>query len=278
MFPRGARPFPGYVSSISGRGEKTGVTLLVHETFLSIQGESTRAGRPCFFLRLSGCNLRCAWCDTRAAWTGGREHRVDDLVALAREAGCPLVEVTGGEPLLQPETPALVTALCDAGFEVLVETNGSRDIGVLDPRSSAIVDVKCPGSGESGAMDPGNLARLRPGDELKFVLGDRADYEFARGILREMARRAGAATGEACSGQFGQDRSQGRFAQSGQPCPPGGEANPAWVRPGCVAHLSPVFGGLDPRELAAWMLADRLDARLGLQWHKYIWGPEATGV
>ena len=188
------------------------------------------------------------------------------------------MEVTGGEPLLQPEAPALVAALCDAGFEVLVETNGSLDIGVLDARCSAIVDVKCPGSGESGAMDPANLARLRPGDELKFVLVDRTDYEFARDILRDLARRNGALPEDACPGQFGQFGPLGRFDQSGQACPSEVETNPAWVRPGLVAHLSPVSGCLDPRELAAWMLADRLDARLGLQWHKYIWGPEATGV
>lgn len=254
------------------------MSLLVHETFLSIQGESTRAGRPCFFIRLSGCNLRCAWCDTRAAWTGGREFGVEALVGLAREAGCPLVEVTGGEPLLQAETPALVAALCDAGFEVLVETNGSRDIGVLDVRCKAIVDVKCPGSGESASNDPENLKRLRLGDELKFVLADRADYEFARDILRELARRAGAAPDDASPGRFGKSETMVRFDQSGQTCPVESGTAPAWVRPGHVAHLSPVFGRLDPRELAAWMLADRLDARLGLQWHKYIWGPEATGV
>ena len=127
-------------------------------------------------------------------------------------------------------------------------------------------------------MDPANLARLRPGDELKFVLGDRADYEFARGILRELARRPGEAEGDACPGQSGPFGPLGRFDQSGQACPSEAEASPSWVRPGHVAHLSPVFGRLDPRELAAWMLADRLDARLGMQWHKYIWGPEATGV
>ncbi len=212
------------------------MTLVVHETFVSIQGESTHAGRPCFFIRLSGCNLRCAWCDTRAAWTGGQERSLDELLALARDAACPLVEVTGGEPLLQAETPALVSALCRGGFEVLVETNGSLDISPLDPAATAIVDIKCPSSGESKANDLGNLARLRPADELKFVLADRTDYVFARDLVREMAR------------------------------------------PGRAVHFSPVFGTLDPKVLAAWMLEDRLAVRLGLQWHKYIWGPEATGV
>ena len=265
------------------------MSLLIHETFLSIQGESTHAGRPCFFIRLSGCNLRCAWCDTRAAWTGGREFALEELTAMARQEGCPLVEVTGGEPLLQAETPALVAALCDAGFEVLVETNGSRDIGVLDARCAAIVDVKCPGSGEAAANDPDNLKRLRPADELKFVLADREDYEFARDVVRGLARSGPMDAGEGMTGlpagglrrgvwPEGAREKSGTSARTGFPGSPDAAGIPGWMLPGAAVHFSPVFGRLDPRELAAWITRDRLAVRLGLQWHKYIWGPEATGV
>jgi 7-carboxy-7-deazaguanine synthase len=209
--------------------------LKVHELFASLQGESSYAGWPCGFLRLSGCNLACSWCDTLYAGDSFAEMTVADAVAALVDLGLPLVEITGGEPLLAPETPRLVAALADAGLTVLVETNGSLDIGVLDARAVAVVDVKCPGSGMDGRNDYANLDRLRPRDEVKFVLTDRADYEFAREIA-------------------------------------------AWIRTGHMVHFSPVPCRLDPARLAAWMVADRLRARLSLQLHKYIWSPDARGV
>lgn len=161
------------------------MTLKVHEIFASIQGESSFAGQVCAFLRLSGCNLDCVWCDTRHAAAAFTVMSV----AAAREAllayGLPLVELTGGEPLLSPHVPGLAASLADAGRTVLVETNGSRDISVLDPRVVAVMDIKCPGSGMEPQNDYGNLDRLRPRDEVKFVLAGREDYLFAR----EMTRR-----------------------------------------------------------------------------------------
>ncbi len=211
------------------------MSLRVHEIFASIQGESSFAGWPCAFLRLSGCNLSCAWCDTRHAL----ESFAEMSVAAVREAllafGLPLVELTGGEPLLAPETPALAASLADAGLTVLVETNGSRDISVLDPRVVAVLDVKCPGSAMEQENDYGNLDRLRPRDEVKFVLAGREDYLFARDVARHV---------------------WGSHA----------------------VHFSPVSGALDPADLAAWMVADKVRARLSLQLHKYIWGPDARGV
>lgn len=211
------------------------MTLPVHEIFASIQGESSYAGWPCAFLRLSGCNLDCAWCDTRHAL----ESFTDMPVAAARAAllafGLPLVELTGGEPLLSPHIPPLAAQLCDAGLTVLVETNGSRDISVLDGRVVAIVDIKCPGSGMEGRNDYANLERLRPRDEVKFVLAGREDYRFALDVARRV-----------------------------------------WA--GHMVHFSPVAGALDPAELAGWMVADRVRARLSLQLHKHIWHPDARGV
>lgn len=210
-------------------------TLKVHEIFASIQGESTYAGWPCAFLRLCGCNLDCVWCDTRYACQSFAEM----TVAQARDAllayGLPLVELTGGEPLLCPHTPELAASLADAGATVLVETNGSLDIGVLDARVIAIMDVKCPGSGMEARNDYANLERLRPRDEVKFVLASREDYLFARETAGRVSR-----------------------------------AN--------VVHFSPVSGQLDPADLAAWMVADKVRARLALQLHKYIWSPDARGV
>ena len=209
--------------------------LKVHEIFASIQGESGYAGFPCGFLRLCGCNLACSWCDTTYALDSFREMSVEAAAGELVGLGLPLVELTGGEPLLAPATPALAARLADTGLTVLVETNGSLDISALDPRTIAIMDVKCPGSGMEGRNDYGNLDRLRPRDEVKFVLCGREDYQFAR----EVARR---------------------------------------VPSGNTVHFSPVAGALDPRHLAAWMVADRVRARLGLQLHKIIWSPEARGV
>lgn len=159
------------------------MSLAVCEVFASIQGESSFAGRPCVFVRLAGCNLRCAWCDTPYAWAGGAERTVDALAAEALSFGLPLAELTGGEPLLQPETPELARRLLDAGLTVLVETNGSLDITALPPRAVAIVDMKGPSSGEAERMDLGNLSRLRPRDEVKFVIGGRGDYGHMLDLL-----------------------------------------------------------------------------------------------
>jgi 7-carboxy-7-deazaguanine synthase len=211
--------------------------LRVHEVFFSIQGESTFAGRPCVFVRLTGCQMRCVWCDTAYAFHAGGWRDLDELIAQVRGFGCPLVEITGGEPLLQPAVRPLMARLCDAGLEVLLETGGGLDIGGVDPRVRRIVDVKCPGSGEAAHNRWQNLALLRPTDELKFVLAGRADYEWAKAVVAE-------------------HRLAGR----------------------CPLHFAPVWGELEPAELAAWILADRLPVRLGLQLHKLIWGPAARGV
>ena len=158
--------------------------MRISETFVSIQGESTRAGLPTLFIRTTGCNLRCAWCDTTHAYQGGEERSLDDLVALALSSGVEAVTLTGGEPLLHPDAPELIRRLLDAGLNVQVETNGSIDIGLVDPRARRIVDIKAPGSGEAEKFCIDNLARLEDHDELKLVLRDRQDYEWARELIR----------------------------------------------------------------------------------------------
>jgi 7-carboxy-7-deazaguanine synthase len=215
------------------------VSLLVNEIFYSIQGESSFAGRPCVFVRLTGCNLRCAYCDTRYAYSEGSQMGVDEILHRVESFECPLVEVTGGEPLLQDETPLLITGLLDKGLKVLLETNGSMDIGRADERSIRIVDIKCPSSGEEENFFSDNLDRLTDMDEIKFVIGDRRDYEFARKILGSIQRRS---------------RSTVRV------------------------NISNVFQKMDARTLAEWILEDHLDVRLNLQLHKLLWGPEKRGV
>ncbi|HBZ56626.1 MAG TPA: 7-carboxy-7-deazaguanine synthase [Syntrophobacteraceae bacterium] len=215
------------------------MALKVNEIFYSIQGESSYAGYPCVFVRMTGCNLRCSYCDTRYAYEKGEDLEIFEILDQVRTYGCPLVEVTGGEPLIQRETPALIQGLLDAGFKVLMETNGSLDIGYVDPRCIRIVDVKCPSSGEVERNDLDNLRRLAQRDEVKFILNDRGDYEYARGILRLMNR--------------------------------------THVRVGHV-HFSPVYGKLAPTLLARWILDDCLKVRLNLQIHKIIWDPERRGV
>lgn len=158
--------------------------IKVNEIFHSIQGESTYAGRPCVFIRLTGCNLRCSYCDTTYAYEDGTFMSTGDIVEKTVSFGCPLVEITGGEPLLQSDTPGLITALADMKFKLLLETNGSIDIGAVDKRCVRIMDIKCPSSGEEGRNDYKNLQRLNPGDEIKFVIADRKDYEFAFNIMR----------------------------------------------------------------------------------------------
>lgn len=212
--------------------------LTVNEIFHSIQGESTHAGRPCVFVRLTACDLRCSWCDTPYAFTEGRKMTVDDVVAQVRARDCPLVEITGGEPLLQRDVYPLMQRLLDEGYTVMLETGGHISTGQVPPAVIKIVDVKCPASGESHRMDWENLNRLRPQDEVKFVIKDRTDYEFARDVLA-------------------------RHALSGRVA---------------AVLFSPVHGVLDPRDLAAWILDDALPVRLQLQVHKYIWGADVRGV
>jgi 7-carboxy-7-deazaguanine synthase len=213
-------------------------TLVVHEIYASIQGESSFAGLPCAFVRLSGCNLRCRWCDTPQAFHGGQRMPRREVLARALALETPLVELTGGEPLLQPGAPPLLTELCDAGRTVLLETSGERDISLVDPRVHRIVDFKAPGSGESDRNRWDNVAHLTPRDEVKLVLADRADYEWARDLIRDRRLHEHAGT----------------------------------------VLLSCVFGELAPRDLIAWMLQDKLPARFQLQMHKHVWDPDATGV
>jgi 7-carboxy-7-deazaguanine synthase len=212
--------------------------LTVNEIFHSIQGESTYAGVPCVFVRLTACDLRCAWCDTPYAFTEGRKRSVGDVVDEVTACECPLVEITGGEPLLQDDVYPLMAALLARGLTVLLETGGHIILDRVPDGVVKIVDVKCPGSGESARNHWPNLDLLRPADEVKFVIRDRADYDFARDMVSRYALPA------KCS----------------------------------AVLFSPVHGVLAPPELASWILADRLPVRLQLQVHKYIWGAHARGV
>ena len=212
--------------------------LTVNEIFHSIQGESTFAGEPCVFVRLTACDLRCSWCDTAYAFHEGRKMSVDEVMAVVDGFGTQLVEVTGGEPLLQLDVYPLMDRLLACGKTVLLETGGHRSIEKVSERVIRIVDVKCPGSGESDKMDWNNLGRLTRADQVKFVIRDRIDYEYARDIVSR-------------------------------------EALPSRV---AAVLFSPVHGVLEPRILAEWMLADKVPARLQLQAHKYIWSPDARGV
>lgn len=227
------------------------MALQITEIFESLQGESTHAGRPCVFVRLTGCNLRCVWCDTEYAFHGGRRMERGEVLAAVAGFRAPLVEITGGEPMLQaPEVIALSGELLAAGREVLIETSGERDLAGLPAAVIKIVDVKCPLSGEGGSFRLGNLELLTARDEVKFVLAGRADYEFARDFIarHELARRTPHLH---LSPAFRKDAAGARSAEQ------------------CL---------LDPRELAAWMLADAVPARLALQMHKFIWDPALHGV
>jgi 7-carboxy-7-deazaguanine synthase len=212
--------------------------LTVNEIFFSIQGESTRAGRPCVFVRLTACDLRCTWCDTEYAFYEGQKRSVEDVVAEVERYECPLVEITGGEPLLQEEVYPLMRALLDRGRTVMLETGGHRPISRVPQEVVKIVDVKCPGSGEAAKNEWSNLERLSPHDEVKFVVQDRADYDFAKDVITKF--------------------------QLPSKC--------------AAILMSPVHGVLDPRVLSEWMLADRLPARLQMQIHKLIWTPDTRGV
>ena len=207
--------------------------LKVTETFVSIQGEADAVGWPTLFVRLTGCPLRCVYCDTQYSFFGGEWQTVEQLLEIARGSGVRHVCVTGGEPLAQKACLELLQALCDAGFDVSLETSGAIDVAPVDPRVSRVVDLKTPGSGEERRNRLGNLDVLTPRDQLKFVLSSRTDYEWARDLVRS---RDGSMP--------------------------------------CQVLFSPVWGEVEPRELAEWILADRLDVRLQLQLHKILWGNE----
>lgn len=210
-------------------------TLVINEIFHSIQGESSYAGLPCVFVRLTACNLRCTWCDTTYSFHEGKPVPLPDVITHVLAYDCPLVEITGGEPLLQPSVLPLMTRLCDLGKRVLLETSGSLDVSRVDPRVVKIMDLKCPGSGESAKNLYANLRHLDTKDELKFVIADRLDYDWAKQQLADHRI------------------------------------------PGTVL-FAPVWEKLTLKELAGWILADKLPVRMQTQWHKHIWGAAARGV
>ena len=212
--------------------------LTINEIFHSIQGESSHAGQLCVFVRLTACDLRCSWCDTAYAFHEGRKMSVDEVVSAVEAHGSPLVEITGGEPLLQKNVHPLMTALCDAGRTVLIETSGAHDIAPIDPRVHRIMDLKTPGSGECARNLWSNIAHLAKRDEVKFVIGSREDYEWSREQVRthDLATR--------CGGVL----------------------------------FSPIFGRIEPRDIVAWILEDKLPVRFQLQMHKFIWDPKKKGV
>jgi 7-carboxy-7-deazaguanine synthase len=212
--------------------------LTVNEIFHSIQGESTHAGRPCVFVRLTACDLRCSWCDTPYAFHEGRKMSVDEVARDVRAYRCDVVEITGGEPLLQKEVYPLMQQLLDEGRTVMLETGGHLSVDQVPEAVIRVIDVKCPGSGESDRNHWPNLDRLRPADEVKFVIKDRGDYEYARGVVANYNLT------ERCT----------------------------------AVHFSPVHGVQDPKQLAAWVLEDRLTVRVQLQLHKYIWDATTRGV
>jgi 7-carboxy-7-deazaguanine synthase len=211
--------------------------MRVCEIFTSIQGESSYAGVPCTFVRMTGCNLRCSYCDTQYAYTEGGERSEEDILSEINRAGMRLVEITGGEPLLQREVYSLIEKLAEIGCKVLVETNGSQSIKEIDSRAVVILDIKTPGSGMSEKMALSNLDIVKQTDEVKFVITDGADYEWAKELIYEYN-----------------------------------------LLDKCRILFSPAYGLLYPEDLARWMIADRLQARLNLQLQKYIFGPERRGV
>jgi 7-carboxy-7-deazaguanine synthase len=212
--------------------------LTVNEIFHSIQGESTHAGRPCVFVRLTACDLRCSWCDTPYAFHEGRKMSVDEVLEKVAEYGCQVVEITGGEPLLQKDVYPLMARLLEAHRTVMIETGGHISVDAIPDGIIRVIDVKCPGSGESAKNHWANLDRLRPTDEIKFVIKDRVDYEYARDIV----------------------------------------ARHSLVDRCAAVLFSPVHGVMEAKALAEWILADRLPVRLQLQAHKYIWDPQTRGV
>ena len=214
------------------------VTLTINEIYRSIQGESTWAGLPCVFVRLTFCDLRCSYCDTAYAFYAGSKMTLPEIIARVLAFECSLVEITGGEPLLQRNVLPLMKELCDLGKTVLIETSGAHDISEIDPRVHRIMDLKTPGSGESKRNRYENIAHLAPRDEVKFVIGSREDYLWSKQKLAEFSLL------ERCG----------------------------------TVLFSPIFGRIDPREIVDWMLEDNLKVRFQLQMHKFIWAPETKGV
>jgi 7-carboxy-7-deazaguanine synthase len=212
--------------------------LTLNEIFYSVQGESSYAGRPCVFVRLTACDLRCSWCDTAYAFHEGSKRSLTDVLDSVDRYGCSLVEVTGGEPLLQEDVYPLMRGLLERGKTVLLETGGHRSTERVPPAVVTILDVKCPGSGEDSRNDWANLDRLRPHDEVKFVIKDRSDYEYARAVIGRHGLAARAA----------------------------------------AIHFSPVHGVMNPRTLSEWVLEEHLPVRVQLQLHKYIWDAQTRGV
>ena len=213
--------------------------LRVTEIFRSIQGESTHAGRPCTFVRLTGCPMRCVWCDSEYTFTGGEHFSIDAIMDQVKAFGCKLVEVTGGEPLAQKEAFKLIERLCDDGYEVLIEAGGYVSTAAVDPRAKVILDVKCPASGEEPRNDWSNLARLRADkDEVKFVIADENDWLYAKGVIEKYDLEART----------------------------------------LAVLISPAWGLVDLQQLANWVASSSLKVRMQLQLHKYIWGPEVKGV
>jgi len=212
--------------------------LRVTEIFRSIQGESTHAGRPCSFIRLTGCPMRCVWCDSEYTFSGGEHETIDAILRKIRDFGCKLVEITGGEPLAQDEAFTLIERLCDEGYEVLIETGGYFSIERVDARAKVILDVKCPTSGEEHRNHWANLERLRLGkDEVKFVIASEEDWCYARRIIEQYQL---------------EERS--------------------------TILISPAWNQVDLKALSDWVSSSGLDVRMQLQLHKYIWGPEVRGV
>ena len=214
------------------------MTLKINEVYSSIQGESSWAGWPCVFVRLTACDLRCTYCDTAYAFYDGKKRLVADILAEVLALDCPMVEVTGGEPLLQKNVLPLMTQLCDAGKTVLIETSGAHDISKIDTRVHRIMDLKTPSSGECARNLWSNIEHLEKRDEVKFVIGSREDYEWSREQVRTHS------LAEKC---------------------------------GCVL-FSPIFGKIEPREIVDWIIADKLPVRFQLQMHKFIWPPMQRGV
>jgi len=213
-------------------------SLTINEIYHSIQGESTWAGRPCVFVRLTFCDLRCNYCDTEYAFYEGKKQTLQDVIDAVAAFRCPLVEITGGEPLLQKNVLPLMSMLCDADYTVLLETSGAHDISKVDPRVHRIMDLKTPSSGEVDKNLWSNIDYLTLRDEVKFVMGSREDYEWSRDIVQryDLPSRCNAVL------------------------------------------FSPIFGRIDPRQIVEWILADRLNVRFQLQMHKFIWSPTQRGV
>jgi len=213
--------------------------LRVTEIFRSIQGESTHAGRPCTFVRLTGCPMRCVWCDSEYTFTGGKHYSIDNIMDQVKAFGCNLVEVTGGEPLAQKEAFNLIKRLCDEDYEVLIETGGYVSTANLDERAKVILDIKCPASGEEPRNDWSNIDRLRPDkDEVKFVIADEGDWLYAKNLIKERDLE---------------------------------------TRTKAVL-ISPAWEQVDLQQLADWIAGSGLNVRMQLQLHKYIWGPDVKGV